>query len=357
MYFLSASQFLLTCLLGEVHDYQAKVIEYLIAENRTLKQQLGKRRLRLTDDQRRLLAVKGNGLGRKVLAEIASIVTPDTILRWHRRLIAKKWDYSERKKKIGRPAITAEIEKLILKLAKENPTWGYDRMVGALKNLGHAVSASSVGNLLKRNGISPSPKRPTPWKTFLKTHWQALAAVDFCTAEVWTLRGLKTFYVLAAIDLATRKVKIVGVTTAPDALWMHGIAEQWMAEPENLLSEKKYLIHDRDSKFCRLFARPLEAAGIELVKLPPRSPNLNAYCERFIRSLKEECFHRMIFIGEASLRNALDQYVEHYHRERNHQGLENELIDPGEELKIRSGPIQCRERLGGMFKYYYRQAA
>ena len=354
-YWSSTGQFLLTYATGLINDHLAKVVDYLIAENRLLKEQLGNRRLKLTDDQRRLLAVKGKPLGRKILSEIASIVTPDTILRWHRRLIAKKWDYSDRQKKPGRPAISAEIKRLVLKLAKENSSWGYDRIQGALKNLGLKISASTVGNILKQHGLSPSPQRPTRWKEFLQAHWDSLAAIDFCTAEVWTLRGLKTFYVLVAIDIATRRVKIAGVT--PIALWMQGAAERLVDPQENFLEGQSILLHDRDTKFCRLFARPLEEQGVKLLKLPPRAPNMNAYCECFIRSLQEECLRRMIFFGEHSLKNALEQYVEHYHRERNYQGLENELIDPGEEVGNRDGPIERSERLGGMLKYYYRRAA
>jgi transposase len=142
------------------------------------------------------LAVQGKALGRKRLGEVATIVTPDTILRWHRQLVAKKWDYSaQRKKSPGRPPVSAEITELVLRMARENPTWGYDRIQGALANLGHTISDSSVGNILRAHGIEPAPerKRQTTWKAFLQAHWDQLAAIDFTTIEVWTTRGLVTY--------------------------------------------------------------------------------------------------------------------------------------------------------------------
>ena len=351
-------QVFLLLLVNYTEKRQQAVIEYLLVENKTLRQQLGKKRLRLTDDQRRQLAIKGKALGHKLLKEITTIVTPDTILRWHRSLVAKKFDYNDRRKKQGRPVTKKELEALIVTIAKENPDWGYQRIVGALSNLGHQVARTTIANILKRHGIEPAPKRPMRWRDFIKAHLPSIAACDFCTAEVWTKKGLTTFYILVVIDLVTRRIQIAGVTTKPRAIWMHYTAEKLIDHKnENILNDKKYLVHDRDTKFCRLFARPLEEQGIELIKLPPRSPNLNAHCERFIRSLKEECINKIIFFGEKSLRDALTEYEKHYHHQRNHQGLENRIIDPGEEVGNRDGPIVCQESLGGMLKYYRRQAA
>ena len=279
---------------------QQKVIEYLMIENKVLRQQLGKKRLRLTNDQRRQLAIKGKALGRKLLKELSTIVTPDTILRWHRKLIAKKFDYSTRRKKQGRPATKKKLEELIVTIAQENPGWGYTRIAGALANLGHKVARTTIANILKQHGIDLAPKRPTRWRDFLKAHFKSIVACDFYTAEVWTKKGLTTFYILVVIELVTRKIQIAGVTTKPRAIWMYYTAKNLVDEnnSDNILENKQYLVHDRDTKFCRLFVRPLEEYGIELIKLPPRSPNLNAHCERFIRSLKEECINKMIFVGE-----------------------------------------------------------
>ncbi len=152
--------------------------------------------------------VKGKVLGRKALSELTTIVTPDTILRWHRQLVAQKWDYSDRKKKPGRPRIRQVIVDLILRCARENPTWGYDRIQGALANLGHDISDQTVGNILKAHGIEPAPERKlqTTWKTFLNSHWDVLGAIDCTTIEVWTKGGLTTFYLLFVMDLTTRRV-------------------------------------------------------------------------------------------------------------------------------------------------------
>ena len=161
----------------------------------------GKKRLLLTDDQRRLLAVKGKSLGRKTLMELTTMVTPDTILSWHRTLVAQKWDYSERRKSAGRPRVTKEVVDLVLRFARENLSWGYDRIQGALSNLGHDVSDQSIGNILKEHGIelAPDRKRTGSWSIFLKAHWDVLAAIDFTTVEVWTKGGLVTYYLLFVI--------------------------------------------------------------------------------------------------------------------------------------------------------------
>jgi putative transposase len=353
-------QLLVLILAGWINREQQQVIEYLRSENQILRDKLGKRRILLTDDQRRRLAVKGKVLGRKLLAQFGTLVTPDTILRWHHLLVAKKWDYSDRrKKKPGRPPFSQEIQNLVVRLAKENPRWGYDRIQGALANLGHKISDATVGNILKGHGIEPAPdrKRQTTWKTFLKAHWQVLAAIDFTTVEIWTRHGLITFYILFVMELATRRVHFAGVSPSPDDRWMKQMARNLTAAEEGFLAGKRYVLMDRDSKFSEAFRTTLFNAGVKSVRLPPRSPNLNAYLERFWRSLREECLDRMIFFGEDMLRRALMEYVSHFHGERNHQGLENRLIDPGPEVGRQTGDIQCRERLGGLLCYYHRQAA
>ena len=161
-----------------------------------------------------------------MLREVAAIVSPDTILRWHRQLVAKKWDYSDRRKAVGRPLISKEIVELVLRIARENARWGYDRIQGALTNVGYVVAPNTVKNILKRHGIEPAPEREkrTSWTTFLKSHWDVMAATDFFTVEVWTPRGLVTYYVLFIIDLSTRSVNIAGVTTAPNGAFMKQVA-------------------------------------------------------------------------------------------------------------------------------------
>src|SRR5205814_6365556 len=172
---------------------QQQVIEYLRTENQVLREKLGKRHILLDDNQRRRMAVKEKVLGRKLLTQVGTLFTPDTILRWHQLLVARKWDYSgRRQKKPGRASFSQEIRDLVVRIAQENPSWGYDRIQGALANLGHEISDTSVANILKEHGIEPAPRRrrTTTWKTFLQAHWEVLAAVDFTTVEVWTKNGL-----------------------------------------------------------------------------------------------------------------------------------------------------------------------
>jgi putative transposase len=244
-------------------------------------------------------------------------------------------------------------------IASENPTWGYDRIQGALANLGHTISDATVGNILRRHGIEPAPdrKRQTTWQTFLQAHWDVLAAVDFTTVEVWTMNGLVTVYLLFVMELATRRVHFAGSTTSPAEAWMRQVARNLTDAEDGFLNGKRYLLMDRDAKFSAAYRAILGNAGVAPVRLPPRSPNLNAHQERFMRSLKEECLDRLIFFGESSLRQAVGQFLEHYHGERNHQGLGNRLINAGAEVGRWAGEVHCRERLGGVLRYYHRQAA
>jgi transposase InsO family protein len=350
---------LLAYITGTVDQELLVRNEYLVTENRILRNQI-KGRARLSDGERKALAEIAQKLGKKVLAEVASIVTPDTILAWHRKLVAQKFDGSKHRKAPGRPPIDHELEALVVRMAQENRSWGYDRIVGALANLGHTISAQTVGNILKRHGIAPAPDRKTTttWKEFIRTHMDVLVATDFFTAEVWTLGGLVTYYVLFFIHLGSRKVHIAGVTPHPNTPWMVQVARNVTMEEWGCLAPGQYLIHDRDGKYCPTFQRIIDEAGITRGPLPPRSPNLNAYAERWVRSVKEECVSQFILFGEASLRHVLTQYEEHFHHERNHQGKGNVLLFPSaSQDTIRAGPLQCRERLGGLLKYYHRDAA
>jgi putative transposase len=219
-------QLLLVILAGWVNQQQQQIIDFYRMEMEVVKEKFGNKRIILNDDQRRRLAVKGKVLGRKVLEEIGGLFTPDTILRWHRQLVAQKWDYSKRRKRHGRPPTSQEVTELVLQMARENPSWGYDRIQGALANLGHQVSDQTVGNILKANGIEPAPKRQrqTTWKTFIKAHWDVLGAIDFTTIEVWTKGGLVTYCLLFVMELATRRVHFAGCTPNPDESWMKQVA-------------------------------------------------------------------------------------------------------------------------------------
>jgi putative transposase len=350
---------LLAYITGTVDQELLLRNEYLVTENRLLRHQITGR-VRLTDAERKTLAAIGHKLGKQALAEVATIVKPDTILGWHRKLVAQKFDGSQQRQSPGRPKIAEELEALIVRMAQENRSWGYDRIVGALANLGLTVSAQTVSNVLKRHGIPPAPERKTTttWKEFIRTHMDVLVATDFFTAEVWTLGGLVTYYVLFFIHLGSRQVHMAGVTPHPNEAWMVQVARNVTMEEWGLLPPGQYLIHDRDTKFCPAFQQLIDDAGVERVVLPPRSPNLNAYAERWVRSVKEECLSRMILFGEASLRHTLQEYVAHYHQERNHQGKGNVLLCPPSRAdERRAGPLHCRERLGGLLKYYTCEAA
>ena len=350
--------FLLMVVSGWVHRRQLVVIEFLQAENRLLKERLSGKRIRFTDAERALLGRKAKAVGRKALLELDTMVSPDTLMRWHRRLVAQKWDFSKRRGP-GRPGVMREIAQLIVRMAQENPGWGYTRIQGALANLSHKVGRGTVANVLKRNGIEPAPERGkrTTWSTFLRAHWKVLAASDFFTAEVWTPRGLVTHYVLFVISLADRAVHIAGITTRPDEAWMLQVGRNLTDEKSGALATKRYLIIDRDTKYSRRFRELVEEASTEVIRLPPRSPNLNAYAERFVRSIKEECLGKMIFVGQASLRRAITEYMAHFHAERNHQGLENRLIRAQPGLAMNDNMVHRRPRLGGILNYYFQVAA
>jgi putative transposase len=332
---------------------------YLVTENRILRNQIPGR-VRLTDGERKTLADIGQKLGKQALAEVAKIVTPDTLLAWHRKLIAQKFDGSTQRQSPGRPRIDAKLEALIIRMAQENRSWGYGRIVGALKHLGYTISDQTVGNILKRHGILPAPERnkTTTWKEFIRTHRDVLVATDFFTAEVWTTAGLVTYYVLFFIHLVSRKVHVAGMTPHPHERWMVQIARNVTMEEWGFLAPGQYLIHDRDGKYCPAFQQLIDTAGVTRVPLPPRSPNLHAYAERWVRSVKEECLSRFILFSEHSLAHVLKEYVAHYHQERPYQGKGNGvLLSSPDQDSACQGPIQCRERLGGLLKYYACDAA
>jgi putative transposase len=350
--------FLVIALAGWLQRRQQEVIEYLREENRVLREQLGCRRLLFTDAQRRRLADRAKVLGSQALREVATLVTPETLLRWYRMLIARKYDGTQCRK-TGRPSKPREIRDLVLRMARENPRWGYTRIQGALWNLGHEVGRSTVQRILEEHGLDPAPERArqTSWASFIKTHLSVLAAADFFAVEVLTLQGLVRHLVFFVIDLGSRRVQVAGVAVDPPGAWVTQMARNLTDPEDGFLRGKRFVIHDRDPLYTKALDAALKASGIESVRLPARSPNLDAYAERFVRSIRSECLDRLILVGQASLYRALEAYLEHYRLERNHQGLGNRLIETAEPSPDPSGPIHSSNRLGGLPRFYTRHAA
>jgi transposase InsO family protein len=339
--------------LGRVLQEQ---VDYLKAENRLLREKLGPKRVRLTEAERRRLATLGKPLGRRGLAAVATIASPETILRWYRELVARKYDGSKQRRP-GRPRTAAEIEALVVRMAREN-TWGYTRIKGALKNLGYKVGRNTIKRILQEHGIDPAPERGRrmSWATFIKAHLGVIVGMDFFTVEVVTWLGLVRYHVLFAIDIASRRVEIVGIAANPGGPSMEQMARNLADAVDGFLVGKRYVLLDRDPLHTESFRRILGQGGVKAVRLPARSPNLNAFAERFVLSIKSECLDRLVPLGVAHLRCAILEYTKHYHEERNHQGLDNELIMPAEVAKC-LGKVDRRERLGGLLSFYYRKAA
>jgi hypothetical protein len=245
-------------------------------------------------------------------------------------------------------------------MARENSGWGYDRIVGALANLGHTLSDETVGNILRRHGIAPAPKRSrtTSWKDFISAHMDVLADTDFFTVEVLTWRGLVTYHVLVFLHLESRRLAVAGITRHPDEEWMQQMARNATQDSWGPLNRCRRVFHDRDTKFCASFRSVLAAGGVKTIQLPAISPNLNAFAERWFRSVNEECVSKLILFGERPLSRVLSAFSAHYHGERNHQGKGNELLfpEPVDGLKRRGDAAPYRQRLGRLLKYYGRAA-
>ena len=263
-----------------MNRHQDDLIAYLREENRVLREHLGPRPLRLTDAQRRRLAVRGQKLGRRVLMQVAGIVTPDTILRWYRRLIAQTCDGSARRGR-GRPMTRRDVAALVVRMAVENPQWGYTRIRGALSNLGHESARTTVKRILHDHGIDPAPERSRrmPWKTFLQAHWEGLTACDLFTVEVLTLAGLQRYLVFFVIALQSRRVTIAGIHPQPYGTWMEQMARNLTDPVDGCLRRARYLMHDRDPLYTRGFGEILEGGR-------PRAQRLRCGPARLLKPVR-----------------------------------------------------------------------
>lgn len=356
--FSAPVQFLVLLFASYVNEGQQRVIEYLQTENRVLRDRLGPARLHFTDAERRQLAENGHPLGRKSLARFATLASPETILRWYRRLAAAKYDGSARRA-AGRPPEHEAAKAQLLTMARENPSWGYTRLRGALANLGFDLGRSTIQRVLKDSGIEPAPVRGKSmcWKTFLAAHAGAICAADFFSVEVLTLGGLVRYLVFFAIDLKTRRVHVAGISSSLDAAWMAQVARNLTDSVDGFLKEARHLIVDRDPLYTAHFKSLLASGNVELLRLPARSPNLNAFAERFVRSIKHECLRHIVPLGERHIRSVVREYVEHYGHERNHQGLDNLIPFPRPTNTDAQGSIRRRTRVGGVLSFYDRLAA
>jgi len=329
----------------------AKENDFLRQENKILRSKLGKR-VPLTDADRRLLVRYGLPIKQR-LAEVISIVSPETLLAWHRRMKQQKWTFDNSPKRPGRPAKTKDTEELALRMAEEN-AWGYVRIAGELKKLGHTISPSWVRDLLKKHGLPPCPQRMgLSWKQFIQSHLDVTWAADFFTEEVWTCCGLVTYYALFFIHLQTRRVYFAGCTPQPESRWMQQQARNFSLVVAEAVCPCAYLIHDRDGAFWPLDA-VLNSAGVKSIKTPPHAPMCNAYAERFVRECRET-LDQIILLGGHHFQHVLKRIEQHHNRQRPHQGLDNviplEFAYPAEPAAV--DDVHCESSFGGLLNHYY----
>jgi transposase len=279
-------------------------------------------------------------------------VSPQTVLRWHRELIRRKWTY-KRKRRPGRPILARETAVLVLRLAKENPRWGYCRIQGELKKLDISISASTICSLLRRHGLRPAPRREGPsWKEFLAQQAAGIVACDFfCVETVW----LKTLYVLFFIEVSTRRVHLAGITAHPGSAWVTQQARN-LAIDERLLGFQ-FLIRDRDAKYSGPFDEVFRSEGVRVIRTPIRSPKANAFAERFVRTARHECLDHILVLGEHHLERILREYVKHYNKERPHRGLSLRTPEPQLASNHADGEVVRVPRLSGLINEYRRIAA
>jgi putative transposase len=289
------------------------------------------------------------------LSQSLLIFTPETVLRWHREMVRRKWTVRH-KPASGRPRIAAELEALIVRLARENPRWGYGKIDGELRKLGYCICRSTVRDVLKRKHIPSAPQRTrqsSTWRAFLRQHQHQLLECDFFTVE--TLR-LKTLHVLFFIEIGTRRIHLVGCTVKPTAAWVTQQARQLMWKLQEEGRVMRFVLHDRDAKFPTSFDTVFASEGIEVILTPYRAPNANAFAERWVRSVREECLDHLLILNERHLGHVLSDYSQYHNYARPHQGLKQQI--PGSAHREPGhGAVRKRGVLGGLIHDYYREAA
>jgi len=346
---------LLRLLVPDGQGEAAKDLEIVVLrhELNVLRRQTKRPRFRPSD--RAFLAAAARRLPRARWERF--LVTPKTLLRWHRELVRLK-GARYRKRPPGRPPLPIAVQKLILRLAKENPRWGYKRIQGELLKLGVEVSATAIRRLLARHGLGPAPRRgATTWRQFLTQQASSMVACDFFTVEtVW----LKRIYVLVFIELATRRIHLAGCTPNPDGAWVTQQARNFTFDLDERAQPLRFLIHDRDAKFCGPFDEVFATEGLRVIRTPVRAPRANAICERWIRTVRAECLDWLLIFSRRHLERVLRVYVSHYNRQRPHRALQ--LQAPEQEESERTplsldATVRRRDRLGGLLHEYYEAAA
>lgn len=319
-------------------------------EVRVLRRQL--KRVAWRPGHRLLLAALSRALPRSAWGLFP--VRPETLLRWHRELVRRKWAAFGCRRRPGRPPVSAECRQLILRLATENPRWGYQRIRGELLKLGHTVSATTIRAILKRHGVGPHRRRTGPsWREFLKAHAKTLLASDFFTVE--TVR-LKVVYVLFFIELASRRVFVVGATEHPTTAWVTQQARNLFWEMDEGF-HPRLLIHDRDTKYAAAFDQIFASEGVQIVRTPLRAPRANAYAERWVGTVRRECLDCLLILGPRHLEEVLRVYVSHYNTQRPHRGLGLRSPVPAAEPFPATGSVARRDLLGGLLHEYSRLVA
>jgi putative transposase len=309
---------------------------------------------RLSWTERAVLAALGRVLPKGLRS--SRIVTPGTLLRWHRRMAAARW---RQPRSPGRPPIPDELVALIVRLARENRRWGVVRIQGELRRLGHRIAASTIRKILRAHHIPPPAHRDESWRAFLRAHAATLLATDFFHVDCAIT--LQCLYIAFAIEIRTRRVHLLGITAHPTGEWATQLARNLAAELEESGHRFTHLIRDRDAKFTTAFDAVFRTIGISVLPTAPQAPRMNAYAERFVRTARAECTDRMLIAGEHHLRAVLSEYIGHYNTGRSHQGDGMDLSAPDDDPDFAASPvppaqIQRRARLAGLINEY-RQAA